>query len=160
MRIEKYLDQVMAKHGFKRDKQLAEWLGVTPVSVSNYRAGDRFMDNEKCVKIALELDMDPLKVIMATDMDKADRTGQKSLWSVFSERMAATAAAALLAAGVTLFLTPGDANAASMRVPEGSNSVQYKLCEIAKRKLCEIDGAFKMRNFGSIYTNFVVTPGD
>lgn len=111
MRIEKYLDDVMRVHGFKRDKQLADWLGVTPVSISNYRHGERFMDNEKCVKLALELDIDPLKIIMATDMDKADRTGQQSLWTVFSQRMAATAASALLVAGVTLFLTPQNAEA-------------------------------------------------
>lgn len=113
MRIESYLDQVMQKHGFKRDKQLAEWLGVTPTAVCNYRSGDRSMDNEKCIKVALELEIDPLKVIMATDMDKADRSGQQSLWTVFSQRMAATAASVVVAAGVNFILTPQNAEAST-----------------------------------------------
>lgn len=128
MRIEKYLDQVMQKNGYKRDKQLAEWLGVTATAVCNYRSGDRSMDNEKCIKVALELDIDPMKVIMATDMDKADRSGQESLWKVFSQRMAATAASAVLAAGVTLFLTPQNAEAAPLQArfnATGPESLYY-----------------------------------
>jgi len=112
MRIEKYLTDVMQKRQFKRDKELADWLNVSQAAVSQYRAGVRSMDNEKCIKIALELDIDPLKVIMATDMDKAERSGQQSLWTVFSQRMAATAASAVIAF-VTLFVTPEKANAST-----------------------------------------------
>lgn len=124
MRIETYLDQVMQKHGFKRDKQLAEWLGVTPVSISNYRKGDRFMDNEKCVKLALELEIDPLKIIMATDMDKAERSGQHSFWELFTKRMATTAATVAIASAVTLFLTPQNAEARTYSPASAQNSYQ------------------------------------
>jgi len=130
MRIEQYLDQVMAKRGLKRDKQLAEWLGVTSVSISNYRAGERFMDNEKCLKLALELDIDPMKVIMATDLDKAEKAGNRSVWETFLTRTAATAGAVLLATGVNIFLTPTPANAASMRVLDPVVSTDYRLCEV------------------------------
>ena len=111
MRIDKFLSEVMNKHHFRKDKDLAEWLGVSPAAVSQYRAGTRSMDNEKCVKVALDLDIDPMKVIMATDMDRAERAGQKSLWEVFSQRMATAAASALLVVGVTGFLTPQNAEA-------------------------------------------------
>lgn len=115
MRIEKYFTDVMAQKGFKRDKELADWLEVSAAAISQYRAGTRSMDNEKCVKVALELRIDPLQVIMATDLDKAARTGQQSLWEVFSQRMAATAATLLLASSVNLILTPGSAEASTYK---------------------------------------------
>jgi transcriptional regulator with XRE-family HTH domain len=111
MRTEKFLDAVMTEKGFSQDRELAAWLKVTPPAISQYRKGVRTMDNEKCVAIALELGIDPLQVIMATDMDKAERAGQHSLWEVFSRR-SSLAAAALLFLLVNLFLTPATAEAA------------------------------------------------
>jgi uncharacterized protein YaiE (UPF0345 family) len=136
MRIDKYLTDVMRQLGFDKDKDLAEWLGVSPAAVSQYRAGTRSMDNEKCVKVALELRIDPMKVIMATDLDKADRTGHKSIWEVFMARAAMTAGAVLMASGVNLFLTPGPANAASMRVadPAIAVSIDYAKLWFRSRK--------------------------
>lgn len=116
MRTAKYLDEVMLKKGFKRDKQLAEWLEVTPAAIAQYRSGARTMDNEKCVKIALELNLEPLKIIMASDLDKADRAGQKSIWEVFISRTqtakTAGVSAALALVFVANFLTPTEAKAA------------------------------------------------
>lgn len=70
------------------------------------------MNNEACLAIALELGIDPMPVIMAADMDRAEKTGQQSLWSVFSQRAATLASAALVLATVNLFLTPTPAEAA------------------------------------------------
>lgn len=134
MRIDKYLTDVMRKNSLSLDKDLAEWLGVSAQAVSQYRAGTRSMDNEKCVKVALELGIDPMNVIMATDLDKAERKGQKSMWEVFMTRTAMTAGAVLMASGVNLFLTTGDANAASMRVPADAGFTSYRLCEKRRKR--------------------------
>lgn len=134
MRTGKFLDEVMREKGFRRDKELAEWLNVTGAAIAQYRSGARTMDNEKCVKIALELGIDPIKIIMASDLDRAERAGQKSLWEVFMTRTqtakSAGVAAALLLVFVTLFLTPDAANAATTRVSESISFTTYKLCEI------------------------------
>ncbi len=120
VKIEKYLDALMQEHGLKTDKQLAELLEVKPNTVSQWRAGTRTIENEKCLQIAQALDMaDPMPVIMAADMDRAERAGQRSLWEVFSKRMAVTAAPAtlaVLAASVTNFVTssPLQANAGAV----------------------------------------------
>ena len=112
MRIEKYLDAVMTAKGFTQDKELAHWLRVTAPAISQYRKGVRTMSNEQCVAIALELKIDPLQVIMATDLDKAERAGQKSLWEVFSQRMATTAASVILTVvAASTLLSPSDVNA-------------------------------------------------
>lgn len=120
MRTAKYLDDVMKARSLKRDKELAEWLEVTAAAIAQYRSGARTMDNEKCIKIALELSIDPLKVIMASDLDKAERSGQKSLWENFLMRTAQSVSAVLcLVLSVTLFLTPstGEARPVSFEAP-------------------------------------------
>jgi DNA-binding transcriptional regulator YdaS (Cro superfamily) len=140
MRIEKYLEAVMDSKHIRKDKDLAEWLGVTPSAISQYRSGARTMSNEQCVAIALELGIDPLKVIMATDLDKAERAGQKSLWEVFSQRTATNTASVALALGigvVTLFVTPTPSQAAPMLKQDASticimlNRRRKKYCALA-----------------------------
>jgi DNA-binding transcriptional regulator YdaS (Cro superfamily) len=129
MRIEKYLEEVMNSQNLRKDKELADWLGVTASAVSQYRKGTRTMSNEQCVMIALELGIDPLKVIMATDLDKAERAGQKSLWEVFSQRTATAASVALFLGAVTLFLTPDNAQAApALNSIHTNNVAGFTLC--------------------------------
>ena len=71
------------------------------------------MDNEACIALAMALDIDPWKIIMAADIDRAERAGQQSLWEVFSQRTS-FAAAVLAAVCVTNFLTPSSAKAAEI----------------------------------------------
>lgn len=117
MRIEKYLDQAIERHGLKNDSKLAEMLGVVQSAVSHYRTGRRTADNEVCLRLAQLLEMEnPLPIIMAADMDRAERAGQHSLWEVFSTRMAASNATAalllVLVASATNFVAPSPASRA------------------------------------------------
>ncbi|WP_253760358.1 helix-turn-helix domain-containing protein [Ralstonia solanacearum] len=123
MRVEKYLNEAIARHGLKNDTALAKLLGVRQNAVSQYRSGTRTMDNEMCLHLAQLLDMDnPMPIIMAADMDRAERAGQHSLWEVFSTRMASSATAALLlvlVASATNFVAPSAAKAAPLSHSEG-----------------------------------------
>ncbi len=85
--------------------------------MSHYLKGLRVMDQETCLAIALALDINPVEVLMAAGIDRAEKTGQQSLWTVFSQRMA-VAASALLFLVVNLFVTPGNAEAATMRTTQ------------------------------------------
>jgi transcriptional regulator with XRE-family HTH domain len=87
MKSTKFLADLSEMTG-KSDRQLALQLNVTHSSISQYRSGKRIMDNEACIAVALALGIDPMKVIMAADMDRAERSGQQSLWEVFTQRMA------------------------------------------------------------------------
>ncbi|WP_197335767.1 helix-turn-helix domain-containing protein [Ralstonia solanacearum] len=123
MQLGKYFDQLRAQRGLTSDNQVGELLGVAGNAVTQYRKGDRKMDNEACLRLAQLLELEnPLPVIMAADMDRAERHGQRSLWEVFSTRMAGSATAALLlvvVAGVTNFVTPSAAKAAPLSHSEG-----------------------------------------
>ena len=122
MRSARYLDQLRQAKGFTNDTELAEFLGVKQNTISQYRHAKGFMSNEVCLKVAAGLDMDsPLPVIMAADMDRAEKTGQQSLWEVFLPRMAGVSAALLLGI-VTNFVTPSPAQAAPA-LENGANAV-------------------------------------
>ncbi|MRX06485.1 Cro/Cl family transcriptional regulator [Pseudoduganella sp. FT25W] len=114
MKSVKYLEAVREKYGLKTNAALALKLGKSEPAVHQYLKGGRVMDNETCLAVSMALEFDEhqtMQVIMAADIDRAEKAGQESLWTVFSKRMAATAASALLVAGVSLFLTPENAEA-------------------------------------------------
>lgn len=111
MKSVKYLEQMKEKFGLKTDSALAERLGVNKSAVSQYMSGKRVMDEETCLAVAMALEINPLEVMMAAGIDRAEKTGQKSLWQVFSQRTAQAASVALVGA-VTLFLTPAPSEAA------------------------------------------------
>ncbi|HWV03909.1 helix-turn-helix domain-containing protein [Ralstonia sp.] len=129
MRTGKYLDAVIERHDLKNDRKLAEFLGVAQSAISQYRTGKRSMDNEMCLRVAQALDMtDPLPIIMAADLDRAERAGQRSLWEVFSPRMAHSGLTAILitlGVSVTNFVTPSPAEAAPLSHSAGSTSLHY-----------------------------------
>ena len=123
----KYLERLRQKMGNPTNLEVAEKLKVTQGAVSHYLTGRRIMDDETCLAVALQLEIDPMQVLGAAFLDRAEKTGQKSLWEVFMSRAAATAGAVLVASSVNVFLTPTPANAASMRVSDApiSNSIDY-----------------------------------
>lgn len=143
MRIEKYLDAVIERHGLKNDTALAELLGLRQSAVSQYRTGKRFPDNEGCLRIAQALDMaDPMPVIMSADMDRAERAGQHSLWEVFSKRMAPHATPASLAAlavvvggSVTKFVTSPALQASADAILALKHSMLCKIGWVSKQAL-------------------------
>lgn len=123
MQLAKYFDQLRAQRALTSDTQVGELLGVKGNAVTQYRNGDRKMENEACLRLAQLLGMnDPMPIIMAADMDRAEKHGQRSLWEVFSPRMAHSGLVALLVAilaGVTNFVTPTPAEAAPLSHSEG-----------------------------------------
>jgi transcriptional regulator with XRE-family HTH domain len=125
MKSAKYLDDLKIAKGLATDKDLAEALGVTKAAISQYRSGTRMMDNEMCLNIALQLGIDPMRIIMTADIDRAERAGQHSLWEVFSRKTTATAASVVLFGVVNLFLTPTPSQAAPMLEKHVDYSLYY-----------------------------------
>ncbi|WP_423200310.1 HTH cro/C1-type domain-containing protein [Cupriavidus sp. H19C3] len=127
MRSAQYLDAVIERHGLKNDAELASHLGLVKSAISHYRTGRNFMNNEVCLKVAQALDMDnPLPIIMAADMDRAERAGQRSLWEVFSRRMAGSATPASLAVLIALatnFVSPTPAQASARATSSAEHSI-------------------------------------
>ncbi|MGB7480841.1 MAG: helix-turn-helix domain-containing protein [Burkholderiaceae bacterium] len=106
MRSTKYLEMIREKYELKTDSAIAEKLGISRNAVSQYMTGKRVMDEETCLAVALALEIEPSRVLMAAGIDRAERTGQKSLWEVFSKRASVAATVLMAVAVVTLFSTP------------------------------------------------------
>ena len=83
MKSVKFLDKVAEVHQLKNDNQIAVFMQWPNGTVSNYRSGRRIMDNEACIALALALEIDPVEIIRAADMDRAERAGKTSLWEFF-----------------------------------------------------------------------------
>lgn len=141
MKSVKYLEKLQIAEQLN-DTELAKLLGITQPSISNLKAGRRIMDDETCLAIALKLGINPIEIVGAACIDRAEKTGQKSLWEVFMTRMAATASAILFVLFVNFILTPQAANAATMQVSEGGDLISYKLCEI-RRIFCSLQKMLK-----------------
>lgn len=129
MKSAKYLQKLQEMRKIN-DTDLAKLLHLTQPAISNYKSGKRIMDDETCLAIALELGINPIEIVGAACIDRAEKTGQKSLWEVFMMRTATTASALLFAFFVNLFLTPEAANAATARASATSDITCYKLCEM------------------------------
>ncbi|HTD06231.1 helix-turn-helix transcriptional regulator [Undibacterium sp.] len=126
MKSVKFLEKLQSEQQINIT-EMAKLLHITQPAMSNILAGRRIMENETCIAVAIALKIDPMKIIMAADMDRAEKTGQKSLWEVFMTRMAATASALLFAVSVNLFLTPTPADAATPRATSEAtaNNINY-----------------------------------
>lgn len=118
MKSIKYLEKLKEKKGMS-DAELARLLKISKAAISQYKSGARVMDDETCLAIALELEINPMEIIGAACIDRAEKTGQKSLWEVFTMRTAQGISAVLiLMVSVTLFLTPSTGEARPAYVSE------------------------------------------
>lgn len=87
MKSVKYLVQVQEKHELKNDAALAEKLKITRSAISLYKSGQRIMDEDTCLKVAVALKLDnPMEILMAAGTDRARKTGKKSIWSYFARK--------------------------------------------------------------------------
>lgn len=127
MKSVKYIDMAIAKTGLKNDFALSKQLGWSSGAISMYRSGKRVMDENACLALALLLSLtehETMQLLMAAGIDRAEKAGQQSLWSVFSQRMAGVAATVAMASAVTLFLTPQNAEARTYSPASAENSYQ------------------------------------
>ena len=155
MKSVKYLEAVREKYSLKTDNALALKLGKSAPAISQYLKGGRVMDEETCLAVAMALEFDEhqtMQVMMAAGIDRAEKAGQQSLWTVFSRRMAGTAASAALVAGVTLFLTPQNAEASTRMASfasDVSTNLYYVKCRRRRHTLRRAISTWFERVFGS-----------
>lgn len=111
MKSLKYLDAVKNRYSLKRDNELAEKIGCSPSAVSRYYSGKAIMDDEQCLRVAQVLGMEnPLPIIAAAGIDRAEKTGQRSLWEVFTKATSLSPLAVALLVGVTSIVIPSPAH--------------------------------------------------
>lgn len=89
-----------------------------------YRKGQRVMSEEQCLQVAQELGMEnPLPIIAAAGIDRAEKTGQRSLWEIFTKATSLSPLAVALLVGVTSIVTPTPSQAAPDLIQQVNESV-------------------------------------
>lgn len=95
------------------DSKSAAYFGVTRGTMSRYRSGERIMDAQMAVKVAEVLGLDPLKIIISCEKERA-AADKKSFWDR-QEKLRFGAAANIflsLLASVIFIMTPTPSEAA------------------------------------------------
>lgn len=113
-----YLDEAKQALGIDSDNAMANYLGVTRSSISNYRHGPNVMDDFVAAKIAGVLNIDAMIVIAAANAEREKTEDRKEFWRNFYERLGGVAASIYLCVTlgfVTLIVTPSPAEAATTR---------------------------------------------
>lgn len=81
-----YLDAVKQRLGVASDYALAKALGFSLSSVSGYRTGRRFLDDDAALTVAQTLNVNPLVVIAAANLERAKTPEQAARWSGVMEK--------------------------------------------------------------------------
>jgi len=106
------LDQFKKAKGIKSECELAQALKVHRNTIKQYRKGVRTPDEYACIRLALELDIDPLLLIAAVQR-KAAKGERLAFWEDFFRRakQAAASTAALIFIGFCAIALPNSSDA-------------------------------------------------
>ena len=96
-----YLDAIKTKTGAPSDYAIAKLLGISRASVSNYRNGHTYFDDDICVKVASLLDVDPIEVVINVHAERSTNVLVKSSFMEVLKQIRGVAAMCLLATGIT-----------------------------------------------------------
>ncbi|WP_151446750.1 helix-turn-helix domain-containing protein [Lacisediminimonas profundi] len=86
MKSIEYLDQAKRRLGIESDYALAKALGITHSAMSNYRAGRSRIDDSVAVKVAQVLDINPMEIIAAANIERAKTDEMRVMWSGVMEK--------------------------------------------------------------------------
>lgn len=127
MKSVKFLETLQREKNLN-DSEVAKLLQKSKSSISQYKSGTRVMDEEMCLALAMELDIDPITIIAAAGMDRAEKSGQKSLWEVFIMRTQTVKTASVSALLCFVFFT----NLLNSQEAKAAPALSYKTIDNAE----------------------------
>jgi hypothetical protein len=98
-----FLDEVKRNHRVPSDYALAKLLYITRQQVSLYRTQGNTFSDLTALRVAELLEIEPMAVIAARNVERAKRTEEKTLWEGLARKLVGAAAGLILAG----FLSPG-----------------------------------------------------
>lgn len=124
-----YLEEALEKLGDISDTEKAKRLKIAQPTISQYRSGNRKMDDFACIMVGRVLGVDPMKIIAACQEEREKNQERKEFWRDFRSTLSGLAIAAAL--GATMATAPSPANAASVKNAANDKCL---LCQIYRRK--------------------------
>lgn len=95
-----FLDALSAKHGKASDYRLAKIMGCTPASISHYRHGRSYLNDETSLKVAALLDLEPGYVLACVYAERAARANAPEVQEAWERIALRVAAAVMMGVGV------------------------------------------------------------
>lgn len=132
------LDAVRDRAG--SDRKAAPMIGVQQQTVSAYRRGHAFPDDDKARRIAELLQLDPAYVAAVIHAERAKNAETRAMWGRVAEKFKDAAVVAALALGAASFGMPPPAQAGiSHNFNLGTNGPNYTLRN--NRRWRSVEGA-------------------
>ena len=142
-----YLDQIKAKTGITSDYGLHKLLGTSKTTISNYRNGHNYFDDDMCLKVASILGLPDIEVVLNVHAERSQNPIIKASFSDVLKRIATTAAMCLFVTGLNL-LQPAPA-LASAGFEGGPGNIHYAKTKRRRgrpAKAVKIDLSFLVKN--------------
>lgn len=99
-----FLDALKARHDLPSDYAARKILDVSKATISNYRVGKTFFDDDVALKVAALLELDPGYVLACIHEERTKRPQVKEAWHKVAQALSPLFAAGII--GGTALLTP------------------------------------------------------
>ncbi|UDM17784.1 hypothetical protein [Vogesella sp. XCS3] len=99
-----YLQEALEMLGDMPDAKKAEALKISKQALSGYKSGRNVMDDYACIMVANKLNLDPLEIIAAANMEREKSFEKKEFWADFRKKIGALAVAGLMV--LTTLMSP------------------------------------------------------
>lgn len=120
-----YLLEALEKAPGSSGEEKAKALKISGNTLSQYKRGERIMDDFACIMVGRMLGVDPMKIIAACQEEREKNQERKEFWRDFRKTLSGLAIAAAL--GATTMAAPSPAHASVVK------NVVYDKC-----LLCQI----------------------
>lgn len=80
-----YLLEALEKVAGKNDKEKAATMKIAQSTLSQYKTGERTMDDFACIMVAKTLGIDPMKIIAAAQEEREKNEERRGIWRDFRE---------------------------------------------------------------------------
>lgn len=109
-----YLEEALEKLGDISDTEKAKRLKIAQPTISQYRSGNRKMDDFACIMVGRVLGVDPMKIIAASQEEREKNQERKEFWRDFRNTLSGLGIAAAL--GATMTAAPEQAHAYTVKL--------------------------------------------
>lgn len=86
MEAKDYLDLAKEKLGFTSDYALSVEMGLTKTAISNYRSGNRKLDEYACFKLAEILNIEPAEIIVNVKAQSEKDEKKRDFWKALKKQ--------------------------------------------------------------------------
>lgn len=134
MNTNQYLDALKNRHNLPSDYKLAQLLGTTRQTISNYRHGRKHFSDQTALQISGLLDIPAAKIMIDMRVERTKDKDVRNAWKEAMEYMGGIAASVMLAV-VVMVASPTTAEAAFSASSVTNNTYYAQFAQRLRRRI-------------------------